>query len=96
MVRRTGGLRRKTRAKFKKNFRDKGKMSIRHFLQSFKVGDSVVLKAEPAFQKGMYKGRFHGHHGIVERKQGFCYVVRICDGTKNKELIVHPVHLKRL
>ncbi|MDO8556440.1 MAG: 50S ribosomal protein L21e [Nanoarchaeota archaeon] len=96
MVRRTGGSRRKTRAKFRKNFRTKGKISIRRFLQSFKAGDNVVLKAEPGYNHTIYKGRFHGQRGIIQAKRGFCYEVMICDGNKEKMLVVHPIHLKRL
>lgn len=95
-MRRIGGFRRKTRSKLKKNIRERGKLSIRRFLQSFEVGDKVSLKAEPAYQKGMYFPRFHGLVGTVKGKQGKAYRVEIKDQTKMKEVIVHPVHLQRM
>jgi large subunit ribosomal protein L21e len=84
-----------TRQKFKKNFKDKGKISIRKFFQAFKEGDKVVLKVEPAYHKGRYYPRFHGRIGVVMEKRGDCYGVLIKDGTKEKMILVHPVHLMR-
>jgi len=90
-----GGFRRKTRHKLSKHYKEKGKLSLRKYFQSFKEGDRVVLKADPAYQKGMYYPRFHGKSGLVFKKKGECYEVLIKDGKKDKLLIVHPVHLKR-
>lgn len=95
MVQRTGGFRRKTRYKLRKNIRDKGKISIRNYYQSFKEGERVNLVPEPAIQKGMFFPRFQGKSGIIKGLKGKCYVVQIKDGNKEKELIVHPVHLRR-
>jgi large subunit ribosomal protein L21e len=95
MVKRIGGSRRKTRHKFSKSAKTKGKISIRNYLQSFKTGERVLLTVEPAVHKGMYFPRFTGHMGIVKNKKGKCYEVTIMDKTKEKTLIVHPVHLRR-
>jgi large subunit ribosomal protein L21e len=94
MVRRIGGLRRKTRHKLKKSTGTHGKISIRAFFKRFKQGQRVLLKAEPAYQKGMYFPRFHGKSGIVEAKKGNCYSIRIKDGKKEKLVVVHPIHLR--
>ena len=96
MVTRIGGFRRKTRSKLRKRKSDRGKISINKYLQKFKVGERVCLKAEPAVQHGMYFPRFHGKHGVVSGMQGKCYTIKIKDKTKEKELIVHPVHLKKV
>lgn len=96
MVQRIGGMRRKSRDKFKKYYRTRGKMSVNRFLQQMEAGTHVRLAGEPAYQKSLYKSRFHGKSGIVEGAQGSCYKVKITDGSKEKILIVHPVHLKRL
>lgn len=95
-MQRVGGNRRKTRYKLKKNYRERGKISIRKYLQKFIVGDKVMLKAEPAVQKGMYHPRFHGKVGEVVEQRGKCYEVKVKDGGKNKLFIVHPVHLRKL
>ena len=95
MVKRIGGFRRKTRNKLKKPTGKKGKISIKNYFQRFKIGEKVVLKAEPAVQKGMYFPRFHARTGVVKGKKGECYEVLIKDGGKEKTLIIHPVHLQR-
>lgn len=96
MVQRKGGLRRKTRYKFRKEVRRRGKISITRYFQRFNAGDKVYLHVEPAVQKGMYNPRFMGKGGIVKGKRGRCYTVTINDMGKQKTLIVHPVHLKRV
>lgn len=95
MSKRIGGFRRKTRNKLKKSLRDKGKISINKYFQQFKIGEKVVLKAEPAIQKGMYFPRFHSKTGLVKGKKGSCYEIIIKDGGKAKMLIVHPIHLQK-
>ena len=95
MVKRIGGLRRKTRGKFKRNFFEAGKFSVSKFFQSFSEGDKVVLKANPAYQRGMYYRRFHGKTGTVVGTSGRCYLVALKDHAREKRFIVHPVHLVR-
>ena len=95
MTKRIGGFRRKTRSKLRKTPRTKGKISLTKYFQEFNVNEKVILNAEPGYQKAMYHPRFHGKPGTIIGKQGNCYIIKIKDGGKSKELIVHPVHLKR-
>lgn len=67
-----------------------------HFFQDLEEGSNVVLKAEPAYQRGMYYPRFHGKIGKVVGKQGNCYKVEIKDGSLRKVQLVHPIHLKKV
>ena len=48
------------------------------------------------YQKGMYFPRYHGMVGEVKGKKGNCYNIAIKDHNKDKLLIVHPVHLKKI
>ena len=96
MVTRTGSTRRKARKRLTKTRRTKGKISLTKYFANFKPDEKVVLKAEPAVQKGMYHIRFHGKVGTVKGKQGRCYQVQIKDGSKKKVLIINPVHLQRV
>ncbi len=96
MVRRIGGARRKSRSKFKKHYQQRGKISLRRFFQRFDAGEHVALVAEPAYQKGMYRARFHGKAGTIQGMRGRAYEVMIHDGNKEKTLLVHPVHLKKV
>ncbi|HLD06336.1 MAG TPA: 50S ribosomal protein L21e [Candidatus Nanoarchaeia archaeon] len=94
-MKRIGGSRRKTRHLFSKGSGNRGKMRLSRFLQEFQPGERVHLTVEPAYQKGMYFRRFAGKTGTVMKKEGKCYHVRILDFTKEKTVVVHPVHLKR-
>jgi len=93
MTTRLDGFRKRTRRKFKKQFDNKGKTSIRKFLQKIDIGDKVSLSVEPGYQKGMYRPKFMGLIGTVIGMKGKCYNVEITDMNKKKTLIVHPVHL---
>ncbi len=95
MVRRLGGIRRKTRYKFRKQKRARGKISITRYFQSFSAGERVYLDVEPAVQKGMYHPHFVGKSGVVNGKRGKCYEVTINDLGKEKTLVIHPVHLRK-
>ena len=95
MTKRIGGLRRKTRYKFRKEKGKKGKISLTEYFQSFNSGDKVHLGVEPSIQKGMYHPRFMGKTGTVKGKRGRCYEIKINDLGKEKVLVIHPIHLKR-
>ena len=95
-MKKTGGLRRKTRSLFRKHKKEKAKPFLKRYLQSLNKGDKVKLSVEPAVQKGMYHPMFYGRNGIIKAKKGKCYEVLITDGGKQKTLIVHPIHLKRV
>lgn len=96
MTTRYGGSRSRSRKTLRKNIKDHGKISMTRYLQELKEGEHVVLKAEPAIQKGLFHTRFYGYSGTVKGKQGKCYIITINDQGKLKDLIVHPVHLKKL
>ncbi len=93
MVQRIGTCQRKTRHKFKKSTREKGKLSLNRYFQELKTGDKVCLKIDSAMQKGRFYPRFHGKTGTVKGRRGFCYEVSVKDGQKEKTLYVHPLHL---
>lgn len=96
MVKRIGTSRRKTRYKLSKKIRARGKISMSSYFKTLKAGDRVVLKSEPSIQKGMYHPRHYGKIGVVRGKQGNCYKVLIKDQNKEKIIVVHPVHLKKI
>jgi ribosomal protein L21E len=93
---RIGGLRRKKVSRFTKSRKERGKVSLRRYLAEFSEGDRVSLMIEPAVHEGIYCPRFAGKSGIVVSKKGTCYEVKINDFKKEKILIVHPVHMRKL
>lgn len=97
MVSRKGkGSRRKSSHKLSKSVRERGKIEIRYILQEFSKGDRVVIKIDPSFHKGLPHPRFYGKVGEVIDKRGDCYEIKINDGNKEKILIVHPAHLRKI
>jgi large subunit ribosomal protein L21e len=96
MATRIGGNRRKTRNIFKKHYKSKGKVSLTSYFKEYKKGDKVILKAESAIQKGLYFPRYHGKSGIVKSRKGDCYEILIKDGKLEKNITVHPIHLKQI
>jgi len=96
MVMRIGSQQRKTRYKYKRHFRQRGKLSLSRFFQEFNTGDKVGLVVNSSVQYGRFFPRFYGYTGtITGNKQGFCYEVKIIDGSKEKTLYIHPIHLKK-
>lgn len=95
MVTRIGTHQRKTRHKYKKNVRERGKISLSQYFQEFKSGDKVNLKINSNIQTGRFFPRFHGLTGTVAGKKGECYHVVLMDGRKEKTVFVHPIHLTR-
>ena len=89
-----GGSKRKARYKLKKEVRERGKISISRFMQTFDAGQRVHLSIEPSYHKGEYHLQYVGKTGIVKGMRGKCYEVLIQDGGKEKLLIIHHIHLK--
>jgi len=70
MVKRVGTSITKTWQKFARELKEKSKVFITKFIQKFEVGDKVVLKADPSYQKELYHARFHGRIGVIKGMQG--------------------------
>lgn len=99
-MRRIGGTRRKTRCKLTKSVKERGKLSLKEYFKVFNSGDKVVILNNPTYQDGMAFRRFYGLVGtIIERvsdKRDSCYTVTVSDHGKQKIVIVHPVHMKKV
>jgi large subunit ribosomal protein L21e len=76
--------------------RDKGKVSIVKQLRSFNIGDNVLVKIEPMIKKNLIHKRFLNKSGVIVEKRGNAYRVRVKDMNKEKDVMVLPVHLKKL
>jgi len=96
MVKRSKGIRSKTRHLMRKKPRHRGVSSITRALQQFEEGDKVSVVIDSSYQKGMPHHRFQGYTGTVEGKQGDAYLVGIEVGKKHKTLIVRSEHLRRV
>jgi len=76
--------------------RNKGKVSIVKQLRNFEIGDKVFIKVEPMLKKNTIHKRFMSKPGIVVEKRGKAYRVRVKQMNKEKDVLVMPVHLKKL
>ncbi|NHJ33475.1 MAG: 50S ribosomal protein L21e, partial [Asgard group archaeon] len=62
-------------------------------LVKYKVGDQVVIKIDPAIQKGMPHRRYHGKFGVISEVRGRSYVIKIKTGNAVKQIIARPEHV---
>ncbi len=91
---RIGGLKRKSRHKYTKGKREKGKIRVSRFMQRFEPGQRVHLSVEPSYHKGLYHSKFIGLTGTIKSTKGNCYEVTVNDSGKEKTIVIHPVHLR--
>lgn len=96
MVKRSKGLRSKSRKTLRKKPRERGIHSITRALQQFEEGDYVSIVIDSSVHRGMPNVRFQGLTGKIEGKQGESYLVGINDGNKHKQLVVRSEHLRRV
>ena len=96
MVKRSKGIRSKSRHILRRKPRDRGIISITKSLQQYEEGESVNIVIDPSIHKGMPHIRFHGKNGKIEGKQGESYLVGINDGKKHKTLVIKPEHLRKV
>ena len=59
------GIRARTRQMFSRAFRQTGMIHTTTFLQTFRVGDYVDVKANAAVHKGMPFKYYHGKTGVI-------------------------------
>ncbi|MDG6217952.1 MAG: 50S ribosomal protein L21e [Candidatus Thermoplasmatota archaeon] len=95
MVKRSKGLRSKSRHILRKKPRYRGFSSITRSLQQFNEGERVNIVIDSAVHHGMPHIRFQGYTGTVQGKQGNAYQVQVRVGKKLKTLVVRPEHMRR-
>ena len=94
MVTPSKGSRRGTRRKFKRKARAKNK--VEDFLREFKPKERVLIKPNPSSHKGMPNKSFYGKFGEIKAKKGRAYVIEVKIGSKEKEIIANPEHLRKI
>ena len=96
MVKRSKGIRSKTRKKLRKSPRQRGLSPITRSLQVFESGEKANIVIDPSIHKGQPHPRFHGLTGTVMGSQGKVYLVNVKVGNKEKELLIRPEHLRKI
>ena len=79
----------------KKKIRTKGKVRFSEYFKKLKEGDRVAIVTELA-EKPRFPKRIHGKTGVVIGARGKSYIVKTKDINKEKQMIIHPIHLKKL
>jgi large subunit ribosomal protein L21e len=95
MVRRSKGIRSKTRKVLRKRPRQKGLPPVTRVLQTFEEGEKASIIIDPSIHKGQPHRRFYGSTGTIVGKQGRAFLVEVKTGNKKKTLIVGPEHLRK-
>jgi len=96
MVKRSKGYRSRTRSLFRKDHRERGKISISKLLRAHNVGDKVCIKTNPSVHKGMPHRRFYGKIGVIAGRRGRSYIVSVPTGGRTAKILIRPEHLERL
>lgn len=79
----------------RKNVRSRGKFSFSRYFQRLKKGDNVAVDIERS-QEVRFPKRLQGRTGSVESSRGAFAIVKIKDQNKEKEFVIHPIHLKKI
>ena len=96
MVKRSHGLKVKTRHVLKKRPRTRGEPPVSHTFLSFETGEKASIVLEPSIQKGMPHRRVHGLTGEILGLQGRSYKVKVKSGNALKIIIARPEHLRKV
>lgn len=96
MAKMSHGPRAGSRMKMRKRVKDRGFPKVNDMVKEFEIGDYAAIDIDPSVHDGMPFHNFQGYTGIIERKQGDCYVVAIKVGSVRKKIIASPVHLKKI
>jgi len=79
----------------RKPVRTRGKLQFSRFFQNLKKGDFVSIIKEKSL-KANFPKRLQGKTGIVEKKQGKVFVIKLKDINKFKQYLIEPIHLKKV
>ncbi|MFA6490015.1 MAG: 50S ribosomal protein L21e [Candidatus Micrarchaeia archaeon] len=71
------------------------KLTVPGLVSGYKVGDRVSIDSQSKYS-GMPHPRYRGRTGIITATRGKAYVVAIMDGNMAKDLIIPPVHLRKV
>jgi large subunit ribosomal protein L21e len=95
MVKSSKGFRARSRGTFTKKVREKGMPPVTRYMQTFQVGESVLVNLEPSDPHGQPHPRYQGRTCTVVERVGRAYKIEFVDGGKPKQLIANPVHLRK-
>ena len=91
------GLHKRSRKRLKLDIKERGKVDIKKALQSFEIGDKIIVDPDSRVQRNLPQRSFFGSVGKIVDKKGKAYTVEVKQQGKNlKRIDLLPVHMKRL
>ena len=87
------GIRARTRHMFAKKFKHHGPILFSQYLMNVKVGDFVVIFADPSIHKGMPHKAYHGRTGIIFNVTKSAVGVRV-NKLVNGRIIEKRIHVR--
>ncbi|MCL4400754.1 MAG: 50S ribosomal protein L21e [Candidatus Parvarchaeota archaeon] len=90
------GAHKRSRRRLALRVKDKGQIDLKKALQTFNLGDKVIIDPSPYFQKNIPHRRFFGINGTVLQKKGKAYTIEVMQGKMCKMVDMLPIHLKKL
>src|SRR5207247_10651880 len=95
-MKRSKGIRNRTRTLLRRNPRDRGKSPLGRILTSYAPGQMVTISINPSIQKGMPHRRYHGRVGMISEKRGRAYVSQVTTGKVPRIIIARLELIKRM
>ena len=87
------GLKRRTRHKFQKGFRNAGAIHMHKILTNYKVGDIVDVVVDGSIHKGMPYKIYHGRTGRVFNVNPRSIGVEVSKQVRNR-LVMKRLHIR--
>ncbi|MFA5061218.1 MAG: 50S ribosomal protein L21e [Candidatus Pacearchaeota archaeon] len=78
-----------------KKIREKGKLKLSSYFKKIDDGTRVAISIDKSVNHSLPK-RVQGRSGVVLGSRGNSKLIKIKDGNKEKILIVHPIHIKKI
>jgi len=78
-----------------KKIRTKGKIKFSEYFKKLKEGDKIGIVPERGV-KANFPKKLRGITGTVEGFRGNYVLIKLKDKNKEKNYIIHPVHLKKI
>lgn len=78
-----------------KRIREKGKLRLSQYFKEIEEGSRVAVTIDESVNRPFHK-RMQGKSGVVVGSRGNSKIIKIKDGRKEKTLIIHPIHIKKI
>ena len=87
------GYRARTRDLFSRGFREAGYVNMSTYLRTYRIGDYVDIKANPAIHRGMPHKYYHGRTGVVFNVTRRALGVEVNKQVRNR-IIKKRIHIR--